>query len=344
MVTVRPMSDLELDDLRRHLAEDALAVCRRYLSNGRRTGNYWTVGDARNTPGRSMFVRLAPDAGGGKAGRWTDAATGEYGDLLDIIVAATRSRTFAEGRAEAEEFLQRSQRSRTPHLQLDRYQRSNSVRQAKRLFCKCQPFRGTLAETYLTHRGIDPAIANGLLFHPACFCNGARPGQSGAWPALVAPVTDANDNLTGVHRIYLDPLCAHGKDFGKAPIADPKRSLGRIRGQAVRFGLPSPIIVVAEGIENALSIRTAFPDMTVHAALSAGNLMAYVPLPSTRRLIVALDNDDAGLRADAALAERQSLRGLSIGRLLPRALDHNEDLLILGLAAFRARLTSQLAL
>jgi hypothetical protein len=73
-------------DLARCLARDAEAVCRRYLSNGRRWGRYWVVGDVANTPGRSLFVRLTgPDRGKGAAGKWTDAATGEHGDLLDLI-------------------------------------------------------------------------------------------------------------------------------------------------------------------------------------------------------------------------------------------------------------------
>ena len=50
-----------------------LAVCRHYLSNGRRVGHYWIVGDARNASGRSMFVRLrGPGAGKGAAGKWTE--------------------------------------------------------------------------------------------------------------------------------------------------------------------------------------------------------------------------------------------------------------------------------
>jgi len=45
------------------------AVCRHYLSNGRREGRYWLVGDVRNTPGRSLFVRLkGPESGKGAAG------------------------------------------------------------------------------------------------------------------------------------------------------------------------------------------------------------------------------------------------------------------------------------
>ena len=59
--------------LAHHLARDAEAVCRHYLSNGRRQGRYWLVGDVANTPGRSLFVRLTgPDSGKGSAGKWTE--------------------------------------------------------------------------------------------------------------------------------------------------------------------------------------------------------------------------------------------------------------------------------
>jgi len=59
--------------LAHRLARDAEAVCRHYLSNGRREGYYWLAGDARNAPGRSLFVRLkGPDYGRGAAGKWTE--------------------------------------------------------------------------------------------------------------------------------------------------------------------------------------------------------------------------------------------------------------------------------
>lgn len=59
--------------LARHLAANAEDVCRRYLSNGRRSGRYWLVGDVRNSKGRSLYVRLdGPLSGPGAAGKWTD--------------------------------------------------------------------------------------------------------------------------------------------------------------------------------------------------------------------------------------------------------------------------------
>ncbi|WP_252720187.1 hypothetical protein, partial [Acinetobacter baumannii] len=82
-------------DLARRLAREAEAVCRHYLSNGRREGRYWLVGDVHNSPGRSMFVRLQ-DSPKGPAGKWTDAATSEHGDLLDVIRESLGLRDFRE--------------------------------------------------------------------------------------------------------------------------------------------------------------------------------------------------------------------------------------------------------
>ena len=80
------MTRLTATDLAERLGRQAEAVCRHYLSNGRKQGNYWLVGDVRNTPGRSMFVRLTGGASGkGAAGKWVDAASSEHGDLLDVI-------------------------------------------------------------------------------------------------------------------------------------------------------------------------------------------------------------------------------------------------------------------
>ena len=65
------MARQDASELAHSLGRQAEAVCRHYLSNGHRQGNYWQVGDARNAAGRSMFVRLR-DTPKGPAGKWTD--------------------------------------------------------------------------------------------------------------------------------------------------------------------------------------------------------------------------------------------------------------------------------
>ncbi len=94
----------DASELAHRLAREAEAVCRHYLSNGRREGRYWLVGDVRNTPGRSMFVRLK-ESPKGPAGKWTDAATGEHGDLLDIIRESCGLLDFHDVADEARRFL-----------------------------------------------------------------------------------------------------------------------------------------------------------------------------------------------------------------------------------------------
>jgi hypothetical protein len=65
--------DSPASELSRRLAQDAEAVCRHSLPHGRRQGRYWIVGDAGNTPGRSLYVRLdGPTKGRGAAGKWAE--------------------------------------------------------------------------------------------------------------------------------------------------------------------------------------------------------------------------------------------------------------------------------
>jgi len=153
-------------DLARRLARDAEAVCRTYLSKGRRSGGYWTVGDVANRPGRSLYVRLhGPEDCKGAAGNWTDAATGEHGDLLDLIRLNRGCRRLADACAEARRFLSLPKaRPRSPPVP------SGSPEAARRLFAACCPIPGTLAETYLRARGIEGLLDHpALRFHPACF-------------------------------------------------------------------------------------------------------------------------------------------------------------------------------
>ena len=88
-------------DLAARLAAQAEAVCRFYLPAGRRQGRYWIAGDVQGTPGRSLFVKLH----GNGAGRWTDAATAQYGDLLDLIGLNRGYGQFRDTLAEARAFL-----------------------------------------------------------------------------------------------------------------------------------------------------------------------------------------------------------------------------------------------
>ena len=326
-------------DLARRLAENAEAACRHYLPNGRREGRWWTVGDVHNTPGHSMMVRLK-STDRGSAGKWTDAATGEHGDLLDLIAQSQGCTTLADTLDEARRFLS------LPRPQA--YEPITSAPQgspeaARRLFAMSEPIRGTIAEAYLRARGItDLRDCTSLRFHPRCYYRGeeADPADTArdAWPALIAAATDGSGTITGVHRTWLDP-----SGEAKAAVSTPRRSMGLISGQGVRFGKARGVVAVGEGLETMLSLHIALPNLPIVAAGSASHLDALRLPDGLRRLYVAEDNDPAGRRATASVMTRAEAVGIEAMRLAPVLGDFNDDLRQLGREALHAALRVQLA-
>ena len=328
-------------DLARCLARDAEAVCRRYLSNGRRQGRYWVVGDVANTLGRSLFVRLTgPDSGKGAAGKWTDAATGQHGDLLDLIALNRGLERLRDVLDEARSFLNLPRPEPPP----DRYRRQPSApmgspESARRLFAMAQAISGTIAEAYLRNRGITALHdAAALRFHPRCYYRPDADAATEVWPALIAAVTDVAGNTTGAHRTWLDPT---GED--KAPVDTPRRAMGHLLGHGVRFGVVTDVMAAGEGIETMLSVRSALPDLPMVAALSANHLATLLFRATLRRLYVMRDNDPAGDFAVATLTERAQAVGIEALTLSPTFGDFNEDLRRLGVNHLRAALREQLA-
>lgn len=310
-------------DLARGLGDNAEAVCRTYLPKGRRQGRYWICGDVYGTPGRSLYVQLF----GERAGKYTDGATGDHGDLLDLIMA-NRGLDFRAACDEARAFL------RLPMKPVQHAPASSTREAAQRLFAASKPIRGTLAEIYLRQRGIAlPSDISALRFHPRCYYR--APSGRQEWPALIAAVTDGAGNVTGVHRTWLSP---HG---GKAPVDQPRRALGHLAGNGVRFGSVTDTMLAAEGLETALALKMIMPEMPVMAALSASHLAALVLPPTLRRLYIARDNDEAGRLALEKLRSRAV--DLDIRELVPLAEDFNADLLTLGPERLRAWIVEQLA-
>ena len=182
------------------------------------------------------------------------------------------------------------------------------------ILSRALPLAGTHAEAYLQGRGLDTAGAQDLLFHPDLAHFQTRAG----YPALVAIVRDQAGEPVGVHRIWLDPAAP-----AKAALDNPKKSVGSIRGGAIRLFPATTFVVLTEGIETALAIRTARPDLPVWAAIAAGHL-AECQLPADlREILIAADHDanGAGLKAAERLAERLVAEGRRVWIALPPNVD-----------------------
>ena len=333
-------------ELARRLSRHAEAVCRHYLKAGRKEGRYWLVGDTSGASGRSLYVRLAgPDSGKGAAGHWTDAASNEHGDLLDLIALNRGLTSVRDAMDEARAFLSLP----LPDFAAPSPARSSSVPRgssdaARRLFAMSRSISGTLANAYLRHREVDPAVVDvgALRFHPRCYYRESDNALTRTFPALIAAVTDSAGRLTGVHRTWLDPH--HVGE--KAPVTSPRRAMGDLLGSGVRFGMhtdtPLSILAAGEGLETIMSLRMVMPTMPMIAGLSANHLAALLLPSSLGRLYIAVDADRAGRRGMERLSRRARESGIEVLTLSPRLGDFNEDLRRLGAAQLRGSLRDQL--
>ena len=330
----RSIADLSVD-----LADRAESFCRWYFPEGRKQGNYWQVGDTSGAKGQSLAIRLQAQ-GGRKAGSWTDYATGQYGDLIDLLQERLGSVTLKETLREARSFLGDAP---CPAVQRDTQTRdqtdaasSKRVARARKLFAAGKPVLGTLAATYLQGRGIT-RLGPALRFYPRVFL---RQGEDDAdlpqkAPALLAKITDNRGQITGCARVYLDPSTG-----GLAEIESPKRILGQLHGHAIRFwsGTVRSDLIVGEGLENTLSVGTALPEFDLASCLTATHLGLFIPPPGIKRIWIARDNDEVGRNASMRLRNQLDSLGIICGELGSAIGDFNDDLRAFGRDALRRSL------
>lgn len=91
---------MNASELSREMARDAAAIAQYLLPNGKRDGKEWRAGSIDGDTGKSLGVRISGD----RAGIWSDFATGESGDLLDLWCAA-RNCDLPTAMQDAKQFL-----------------------------------------------------------------------------------------------------------------------------------------------------------------------------------------------------------------------------------------------
>jgi phage/plasmid primase-like uncharacterized protein len=197
--------------------------------------------------------------------------------------------------------------------------------QAERVWQEAQPIKGTIAETYLRGRGITCPLPQTLRFHPECWHGPTAKRHR----ALVA-VVQGGEGMA-VHRTYL-----RADGTGKADIDPAKLMLGATSGGAVRLTDGPGPLVVAEGIETALSLASGLlrAPATVWAALSTSGIRGLRLPAHVGRLTIAPDGDTAGREAANTLAARAHALGWEVSLLpAPEGRDWNDILTTKGEAA-----------
>ncbi|MCJ1900961.1 toprim domain-containing protein [Paracoccus versutus] len=205
----------------------------------------------------------------------------------------------------------------------DRAEAERAEKKALAVWREAIPIHGTIAETYLRGRGITCDLPDTLHFHPEAWHPSAK-----RIPAMVGLIEGLP--RLAVHRTYLRP-----DGTGKAEVEPQKAMLGMAAGGAVRVCEAQGPLVVAEGVETALSLASGLLSRpaTVWAALSAPG-MAALRLPDRpHKLTIASDSDDNGKGREAAhkLAERAAALGWTVSLLpAPEGRDWNDILMMKG--------------
>ncbi len=320
--------------VKERLRGDVLGLCRELGLDGRPRGYVLQTKNPTRADrhGGSFTVWLK----GAAPGAWKDFATGEKGDVLDLVcflrgidrkaaLAWAMDRYGLKTLSPADRAAQ-EEAARALRLRAERREREARLKRRKRahlMFAKADPFVSGTVAAYLASRGLQlPATLE------ARWCRSferfewwmgrnRETGECGPeFPAMVWGFVDAAGKQQACHITYLAP---DGR--GKAPVEKPKliwpEHLGLVirvaKGEtgldpeaAAAAGKASPV-VITEGLEDALTIANAAPELRVWCAGSLAGYGAVHDHPCVSAWIVARDNDWGKPQA-AALFERAIAR------------------------------------
>lgn len=301
-------------------------------------GKWFTLNPGR--PDKSVgsfYVELS----GQRPGSWRDHATGDYGDVLDLI-RLSQGGSMVDAIKEARAFLgltdldpaairareraaqeAKARRAAATRDQAEKIEKAR--RYAHRLWLSGQAqIIGTPVERYLRGRGIEVAAlaypVRALRYIPLLPYRHMDPETGevieGKWPAMVAGATDAAGTFRACHRTWL-ALHPDGR-VTKAPVPVAKKVVGNIGGASInlwrgtatgpRGGAPAPLKHCPPGTHVYISegIEDALSAVTIDASLrvlAAYSLgnMGLVKLPDAVSDVTLIADNDLGAEAQAAL-------------------------------------------
>lgn len=293
-------------------------------------GAYFTLNPGRADRSVGSFVVWLE---GARAGRWRDFATGQHGDLLDLIAlnlgcdlkeALREARGFLGLQSDAPEDVARRKAAAERALRLaeeakakDAEAREGWRKKAVALWLEARErIAGTPVEFYLRdERGIDLAALGrqprALRFHPDCYYRHVIAAEThdpetgeviparvieGRFPAMLAIINDAQGRPVACHRTWLQ---FRGGRWQKADVPKAKKVLGDYAGGAIH--LWSGI-----GPKGGKGKRLAEAEPGSHVFLSEGiedALSCVMALPDARVLAAISLSNFAAVALPPTIAE-----------------------------------------
>ncbi len=188
------------------------------------------------------------------------------------------------------------------------------------LWSACNPPHGVALDYLKSRRCALPPEDGDLRFHPALKHPSGYVG-----PALVALITDIHTNAPiSLHRTWVNA------DGSKADANPPRMLLRdhRKQGGVIRLWPDDCVsfrVAICEGIETGLSLAHAYEP--VWACIDAGNLAQFPLLLGVSSLLIAADNDPAGIKAANECAARWANAGHEVFVTQQNQNDVNDALL-----------------
>ncbi len=263
-----------------------------------------------------------------RTGQWGDFATGDrggnpislYAYLASIPYAQAGFRLADDLYGHFRNFSLPSPKAAKAPEQDDGQDRRNRD-YALKLWNAGFPAEKTVIETYLHSRGIASAIPPDIRLLP-----GHRHRPSGrVYPVMLAAIRRwPSKDLIAVHRTWILP-----DGSGKAPLEPEKMMLGPASGGAVQLSAPAKKMVIAEGLETALSVMQE-TGLSVWAGLSTSGMtgLALPDFPLAQEIIIAGDNDPAGRKAATQAAEKWTKEGREVRLAFPPVNQDFNDLIL----------------
>lgn len=303
---------IELKDLSRMLAERIDSLVPQILPAARMDGHEWRVGSLYNEPGQSLAIHR----GGARKGVWCDFSSSDLrGDALDLVaqVCCGGDKARAIGWAKTwlgitsgdpkqyEKQLKAARKAEAAAQREAVRKLAQKKKIARRIWLNADPgLLNTPVDFYLQARGIDlrdlTRPPGAIRYDAECLCT-----ENGAfYPAMVTAIVGPDGTQAAVHRTWLE--CGADGVWRKADLRESKKVLGPYMGGHIpltrgasdtklRNAPADDIIVIAEGIEDGLSIALACPEYRVLLAVSVSNFK-NVRLPDrVGQIIIAADND-----------------------------------------------------
>lgn len=271
---------MDAQQISQRLSEQAETIASYLLSAGKRQGREWCVGSIRGEPGDSLKVCIS----GSKAGVWSDFATGESGDLLELwwqVRGLSRGEAFKE----AKSYLGIADDRKKP-------QKRKSFQKPAKPEGLSKPKSKALE--YLHGRGLSQKSIG-------AYRVGEAPGNWIVFPSI-------RDDDT----VYIKYLNLQRDESGK------KRIKAEAGCEPILFGMQTipenqSFLVISEGELDALSLfEFDIPAVSVPNGAGTGQKNAWIDLcwewlEPFSEIFLCMDNDDPGQQAAIDIANRLGL-------------------------------------